>query len=199
MGVTRIRPSRNSYEVDYVTTAMPGHDGGTGATAVGKSCTLEVANVPNRGIIRSLSFYVRDQTALSDSNVNLMVVSTSGAATTALGGAAGMTETDVDNAVFVTGFKMSDAQTGSLDLTGTSTGTPNMFIIQADLLAPSANGKPPAELYYDVSSGVLGPDASDGRLYITLISGGFRFSDSAGSGSGLVNAAKLRLEIEPCF
>jgi hypothetical protein len=171
MGISRIRPSRVIKEVTFTVADLPG--------AAGKTCTVELSGLPTRGIVRRAHLLMRDNAVLNASTADAVVLHTVGGATTSLADD-GLTTSASSSSLHIHFFKQSENLAG-----GVKTGASATFYHITEQFTPSEG------IAYDVTGGVLGPEDSNGKLFVTLATGGFDYRSLA--------ALKVRLEIEPSF
>ena len=183
MGIARVRPSRNIYEFSFPVSMLP-----NGAS---KSCTIEMTGLPNRGVFHRITLVTQDGAAIDGTDVHMFLLSSLGTVTDndPAGPDDALSTAELNNAFYITSFREADAPEGDLDVD--STGTDALFASNIELLGPQgATQIRPHTVAYDVSGAVLGPDASDGKVYAAIV-GGAALND--------LSSLKLRLEIEPCF
>lgn len=184
MGVSRIRPSRIIIDTGDIKASLP--------DTTSERATIEITGVPNRGIIHGARFVYTNTSAMSDTGIDVALIHTSG--TAAASTATALPAGDALSALIVCYFSERPP-------TGTGTGNiaipASSFILNTDLLNQYLGGNSAATsirtgpVAYDVSGGVLGPDANDGKLYFTLAA--FTKDYTA------LGSAKLVLEIEPAY
>ena len=184
MGVSRIRPSRIIIDTGDIKASLP--------DTLSERTTIEITGVPNRGIIHGARFVYTNTSALNDAGVDLAIIHTSGTAATST--ATALPAADALSALIVCSFtERAPLGTG----TGNIAIPASSFILNTDLLnqyegvAEGGASIRTGPVAYDVSGGVLGPDANDGKLYFTLAA----FSQDYTA----LGSAKLVLEIEPAY
>tara|TARA_R100001510_G_C7632204_1_gene190878 strand:- start:457 stop:825 length:369 start_codon:yes stop_codon:yes gene_type:complete len=122
---------------------------------------------------------MRDDAALNNSSADAVVIHTVGAATSNLADD-GLTTLATSSSLHIHFFKQSENLAG-----GVKTGESPQFYHVAEGIVPSAG------ISYDVTGGVLGPEDSNGILFVTIATGAFDYRT--------IGAMKVRLEIEPSF
>ena len=195
MGMTRIKPSRIVSETTLSATQIGKLPT---ATAEGESFTLEVTGLPVRGLIHRVSLFMAKAAEWDDTAVaGGMAIHTSGTAD--LDSTTGLGETDLKSIIAlgdVHPYSANGKNVWTLDIGELPTGTIcHMCHLVVNLgNSPYNTGtqNPVSPMYYDVSGGVLGPDANDGKLYFTQIGKGTLDFTT-------VEYWKRRVEIEPCY
>jgi len=181
MGIARVRPSRNIYEFSFTVANLP--------DAASKSCTIEMTGLPNRGVLHRITLMAQDGAAISGTDVHMFLLAATATATSTAGGDTALTSIELNSSFYTTSFREADAPEGALDVD--NTGGTALFASNIELLGPQGITQiRPHTVAYDVSGTVLGPDASDGKVYAIIV-GGAALTD--------LTKLTLRLEIEPCF
>ncbi len=183
MGMTRIKPTRVRKHIALTTTDLP--------ASASDQVTIEVTGLPVRGLIHRVTTVFESGSAWGGAaDAGGMFLHTDGTAGTS-NLSVDQGKTIFANSVF--NPTSAEASGGDLDLVGTT-----QFIwcqtmsFSGASMGLGANSAHPAP-YYDVSGGVLGPDANDGTIYVTIIGDG-----TIDYSSNVVNA-QLIIEIEPCY
>jgi|21_taG_2_1085346.scaffolds.fasta_scaffold00153_3 hypothetical protein len=188
MGVSRIRPSRILSETSLTVGNLP--DG----SSSDERATFEITGLPTRGIIRSARLIITDGAQMRNTGLDAIVLHTSG--TAAAGTTADLSSADIQSTLVAITFKQEVGGGGTaLGVRPIPTGIYMLCInMLTQYVFPASPGGPAIEygpLFYDVSAGVLGPDANDGKLYVSFVSGEFDYTS--------VTSAKIVLEIEPAY
>ena len=191
MGIARTRPSRFLKEVVITPANLP-------ANVASAQLTLEVTGLPTRGILRRVTTVFESATAWGAvSDAGAWFVHTAGTP-----GSSNLSSVQANTIFGVSPFNplAADAYGGQLDLVDTSEEVwcQTLNFNGSTMVSQDSKSGGDQDPYYDVSGGVLGPDANDGTLYFTIIVAGAALATGAGY-SGVVTNAKIRLEIEPCF
>lgn len=191
MGLSRTRPSRVVFDTSLTTSDLPN------ATSGAQRSTFEITGLPTRGIIHAARLIITKSSALSSTGSDVLVIHTSG--TASAGTTTDLPAADIQSTLTAISFAQRQSSGGSpLNNIAIPTGVYIMSVNMLEQLvylrgtdeqsATSLNFGPVA---YDVSSGVLGPDANDGKLYVTFVSGQANYTTMA--------SAKIVLEIEPSY
>ncbi len=183
MGMTRTKPTRIRKQLALTVADLP--------ASANDQVTIEITGLPVRGLVRRVTTVFESGTAWGGTaDAGGMYLHTSGTAGTAnLSSAEGITI--FGNSAF--NPTSAEATGADLDLVATTQfvwcQTMNFSGSTQGALVGSASDFP----FYDVSGGVLGPDANDGTIYVTIIGDG-----NIDYASNVVNA-QLIIEIEPCY
>lgn len=206
MAESRTKPSRIIKQAAFLPANLP---------ASGNSVTVALEGVPTRGVIHRI-------TANFVSSVTFPAIAASidGFFVHRLGAAGTNNLSDTHMTSIVVACAI-DFQTSGL--AGSATAYTTNRFLRSVLLSPASTGvgayqtAAPAhpnfgsygtmQVAYDINgqnagaapnNKILGPNANDNTLYLTILSGGTNFKDPGGAGTN-VQSCWVELEIEPCF
>ena len=203
MSEARTKPSRIVKQVEFTVGNLP--------TTGNNSLTATITGLPARGIIHRITVnFVNNQPFPQ------VASSTDGLFVHRLGSVAGsgvntMTDAHIQSIVFAGAL---DFESGGLAGSGASYTTGKFLRSVTVTTARTGTGTggffgAVTPVYYDtygtnaatqVTTRVLGPNASDGVLFFSIISGGSNFQEQRASGSGAtMQQVWLEVEIEPCY